>query len=80
MDHDYNIIEEGEDKRKFIYHAADLFKAKRIIGFTGSLSLPAQDIITVDRRNFFKTLKFPNLSPKPANQATTVISFDGFES
>ena len=36
-----------------------MFKAKRIIGFTGSLSEPAQDIITVGRREFFKTIKFP---------------------
>jgi hypothetical protein len=67
LDHDYDIVTEGDKKRKFIYHALDLFKAKRIIGFTGSLSEPAHDIITVDRRNFFKTLRFPNLAPKPLN-------------
>ena len=51
MDHDYAIVKEGEDKRKFIYHASDLFKAKRIIGFTGSLGETVREIITVDRRN-----------------------------
>ena len=61
VEHLFDIERQG-DKRYFKYPGAELFKCAQIIGFTGSLSEPAFEIITVDRRDYFKTLRFPNLS------------------
>jgi len=52
-----------------------LFKCKKIIGFTGSLSTPAYELITVDRQTLFSTLRYPNLSKSDKKEINNTITY-----
>jgi hypothetical protein len=62
IDLPYELLPKDDRTRVFKYFNNELFECEQVIGFTGSLSEPAQEIITTDRKNDFATLRFPNLS------------------
>ena len=62
IDLPYDVLQKDKDHRIFKYFNDELFECDQVIGFTGSLSEPAQEIITTDRKNNFATLRFPNLA------------------